>query len=226
MLGGRPDGSAEHVGQLGRQFERQPELLPEPFPSDTPTPSPVVLASLVGETSDQASAELTQQGLLVSFADASGQALSSQQGWSVVGQNPPAGASVPAGSWVRLILVAPVVTTNHVGETSDQASAELTQQGLLVSFADASGQALSSQQGWSVVGQNPPAGASVPAGSWVQLVLSPPPPPPPPAQNIAPLPAPDSSGGATALCNDGTLSYSAHHQGTCSHHGGVAVWYK
>jgi Protein of unknown function (DUF3761) len=32
--------------------------------------------------------------------------------------------------------------------------------------------------------------------------------------------------GATALCNDGTLSYSAHHQGTCSHHHGVAVWYK
>lgn len=32
--------------------------------------------------------------------------------------------------------------------------------------------------------------------------------------------------GATALCNDGTYSYSAHHRGTCSHHGGVAVWYK
>ncbi|MFF7157169.1 DUF3761 domain-containing protein [Streptomyces sp. NPDC008139] len=32
--------------------------------------------------------------------------------------------------------------------------------------------------------------------------------------------------GATALCNDGTLSYSQHHRGTCSHHHGVAVWYK
>ncbi len=38
--------------------------------------------------------------------------------------------------------------------------------------------------------------------------------------------SPGSSSGATALCNDGTLSYSATHQGTCSHHGGVAVWYK
>lgn len=28
----------------------------------------------------------------------------------------------------------------------------------------------------------------------------------------------------TARCADGTLSYSAHHQGTCSHHGGVAEW--
>jgi hypothetical protein len=32
--------------------------------------------------------------------------------------------------------------------------------------------------------------------------------------------------GATALCNDGTLSYAAHHQGACSHHGGVKVFYR
>jgi hypothetical protein len=31
--------------------------------------------------------------------------------------------------------------------------------------------------------------------------------------------------GATARCKDGTLSYSANRRGTCSHHGGVAVWY-
>jgi uncharacterized protein DUF3761 len=30
--------------------------------------------------------------------------------------------------------------------------------------------------------------------------------------------------GQTAICNDGTCSDSAHHQGTCSHHGGVAQW--
>jgi uncharacterized protein DUF3761 len=30
--------------------------------------------------------------------------------------------------------------------------------------------------------------------------------------------------GATAQCNDGTYSYSQHHSGTCSSHGGVAVW--
>jgi hypothetical protein len=30
--------------------------------------------------------------------------------------------------------------------------------------------------------------------------------------------------GATARCNDGTYSYSQHHSGTCSHHGGVAQW--
>ncbi|MER6532273.1 DUF3761 domain-containing protein [Streptomyces sp900105755] len=34
------------------------------------------------------------------------------------------------------------------------------------------------------------------------------------------------SAGATALCNDGTYSYAAHHQGACSHHGGVAIFYR
>ena len=30
--------------------------------------------------------------------------------------------------------------------------------------------------------------------------------------------------GATARCRDGTYSFSLHHSGTCSHHGGVATW--
>ena len=30
--------------------------------------------------------------------------------------------------------------------------------------------------------------------------------------------------GATARCRDGTYSFSKHRSGTCSHHGGVAVW--
>jgi|GEM_PF-830645 len=30
--------------------------------------------------------------------------------------------------------------------------------------------------------------------------------------------------GASAVCRDGTYSYSAHRRGTCSHHGGVARW--
>jgi uncharacterized protein DUF3761/SH3 domain-containing protein len=30
--------------------------------------------------------------------------------------------------------------------------------------------------------------------------------------------------GATARCRDGSYSFSQHRRGTCSHHGGVAVW--
>ena len=39
-----------------------------------------------------------------------------------------------------------------------------------------------------------------------------------------PRAAPSPPAGATARCNDGTYSFSKHHQGTCSGHGGVAEW--
>jgi hypothetical protein len=43
-----------------------------------------------------------------------------------------------------------------------------------------------------------------------------------------PSPQPGSAdqppAGATARCRDGTYSYSQSRRGTCSHHGGVAVW--
>jgi hypothetical protein len=45
------------------------------------------------------------------------------------------------------------------------------------------------------------------------------------------IPDPSSGGagggvpqGATAQCRDGDYSYSTHHSGTCSGHGGVAQW--
>jgi len=37
------------------------------------------------------------------------------------------------------------------------------------------------------------------------------------------VPTPPLSG-VTAICNDGTYSYSKHRSGTCSHHGGVREW--
>ncbi|MDQ0030814.1 DUF3761 domain-containing protein [Arthrobacter bambusae] len=47
------------------------------------------------------------------------------------------------------------------------------------------------------------------------------------AQQTANQGAPQqNASGATALCADGTLSFSANHRGTCSYHGGVSVWYK
>lgn len=29
----------------------------------------------------------------------------------------------------------------------------------------------------------------------------------------------------TAICGDGSYSFSEHHRGTCSHHGGVSSWH-
>jgi hypothetical protein len=46
--------------------------------------------------------------------------------------------------------------------------------------------------------------------------------------NVVHSPAHSVSGavpaGASAQCRDGTYSFSQHHRGTCSHHGGVARW--
>jgi hypothetical protein len=50
------------------------------------------------------------------------------------------------------------------------------------------------------------------------------PPPPVPITTTTPAAA-SHPAGATAKCDDGTYSYSAHHSGSCSHHGGVAVFY-
>ena len=39
-----------------------------------------------------------------------------------------------------------------------------------------------------------------------------------------PITASSRPRGATAECGDGSWSFSEHHRGTCSHHGGVASW--
>ena len=46
---------------------------------------------------------------------------------------------------------------------------------------------------------------------------------PAPTTTTQPRTAPPAE--ATARCNDGTYSYALHHQGACSHHGGVVVFY-
>lgn len=40
----------------------------------------------------------------------------------------------------------------------------------------------------------------------------------------SPVHADSAPAGASAQCGDGTYSFSLHRSGTCSHHGGVAVW--
>jgi hypothetical protein len=50
---------------------------------------------------------------------------------------------------------------------------------------------------------------------------------PDPSSGLPPNGAPGLVGtppGATALCRDGDYSFSTHHSGTCSGHGGVKQW--
>jgi hypothetical protein len=71
----------------------------------------------------------------------------------------------------------------------------------------------------------PPTSTSAPSlvpSSTPEIVI-------PPTATAVQLPAPSGPSicqGATAICGDGTCSYSAHRQGTCSHHGGVSQWLK
>jgi Protein of unknown function (DUF3761) len=44
-----------------------------------------------------------------------------------------------------------------------------------------------------------------------------------PVPNLAPAPT-GHGGKPTARCQDGSISFSSHHSGSCSHHGGVARW--
>nr|WP_246142221.1 DUF3761 domain-containing protein [Lacisediminihabitans profunda] len=128
---------------------------------------------------------------------------------------------------------------NQAGEV---AASTLAAAGFVVVTQDAAGTAVSDSTGWTVTSQSVAAGATTDVGSTVTLTVAQPAPPPAPVA-AAPAPAPAApapapapavpapapvvpGGGATALCNDGSLSFAAHHQGACSHHGGVAVWYK
>ncbi len=44
------------------------------------------------------------------------------------------------------------------------------------------------------------------------------------AGNTVCRPSKNNTGDATAICADGTYSYSQSRRGTCSHHGGISSW--
>jgi hypothetical protein len=48
----------------------------------------------------------------------------------------------------------------------------------------------------------------------------------PETPKTAPKSASAAPQNATARCKDGTFSYAKQHRGACSHHGGVAEWFK
>ncbi len=72
------------------------------------------------------------------------------------------------------------------------------------------------------------AGTTVTTTTTTTTTTTAPPPPPttaaPPPPAPAPAPAPGPPAGATAICNDGTYSFSQHRRGTCSSHGGVQAF--
>jgi hypothetical protein len=90
----------------------------------------------------------------------------------VISQNPAAGASVPQGSSVSLVISlgpALVSVPNVVNQTQTAAQSAITAAGLTSTTSSANS---ASVPAGSVISQNPAAGASVPQGSSVSLVVS------------------------------------------------------
>lgn len=104
------------------------------------------------------------------------------------------------------------------------AASTLAAANISVLLKSTDGSSVTDTTGWSFQSQDVAAGTNLPEGSTVTLTFAPPPPPAPVV--VPPAPVADSHSGATAMCRDGSLSFAAHHQGACSHHGGVAVFYK
>jgi hypothetical protein len=103
----------------------------------------------------------------------------------------------------------------------------LTDGGYTVVFVNTSGATVTQLSGYTFVKQSPAPGTPLAVGGEVTITVKAPPPPAPKVVKPAPKPpaAPSHPAGASAKCKDGSYSYSAHRRGTCSHHGGVAIWY-
>lgn len=73
-----------------------------------------------------------------------------------------------------------------------------------------------------------PARTSAPATPAPPAATDAPPAPVPTAtpKPTGAAPTTGTAANATAKCKDGTFSYAKQHSGACSHHGGVAEWYK
>jgi serine/threonine-protein kinase len=89
---------------------------------------------------------------------------------------------------------------------------------------------LSSCNGARAVGDNNQATAPVSATAPAAVIQTPAPPiKVPPVAKLRPLVVADpyaaaKSAGASAVCADGSWSFSKHRSGTCSGHGGVHWW--
>jgi len=134
-------------------------------------PAPVTVPNVVGQTQTAATAVLNKSGLTV--GSVTQQASTSIPAGTVISQNPVAGASVAAGSAVDLVVSSgppPVTVPSVVGQTQSGAAAMLQKSGLTVGTVTQ--QTSASVPVGSVISQNPAAGALVPPGSTVDLVVS------------------------------------------------------
>ena len=131
----------------------------------------VTVPNVVNETLADATTAITGVGLVVGTTTT--QPSTTVASGSVISQDPAAGASAPSGSAVNLVLSSgpPLVTVPKVvNDTLAAATSALTTAGLVV--GSTTQKASTTVPAGSVISQSPAAGASVTAGSAVNLVLS------------------------------------------------------
>ncbi len=131
----------------------------------------VSVPNVVGDTQAAATTAITGAGLVIGTVTT--QSSSTVRAGSVISQSPLAGASVAPSSAVNLVVSsgpASVSVPNVVGDTQAAATKAITGAGLVIGTVTT--QSSSTVPSGSVILQSPLVGASVAAGSAVNLVVS------------------------------------------------------
>jgi eukaryotic-like serine/threonine-protein kinase len=163
-----------------------------------------VPSSLIGLSEQDAAAALKDVGLRVGRVTTKN---SQEKAGQVIGSSPAAGASVPAGSAVDLVVSSGKTgVPNVVGQSEAQARATLVQAG----FSDITTvtQPSSAQPG-TVLAQAPPAGTSAGPSTPVTLTVATTPSPPPSTAPTTNAPSPSPSPGSPSNGPTPTPSSSA-----------------
>lgn len=131
--------------------------------------TPVASApNVVGDTQAAASSALTAAGFVLGSVTT--QASTTVAPGLVISQDPGAGASVPAGSAVNLVVSSGVTVPNVVGVSLTVASSDLASAGLAT--GSITQQYSGSAPQGTVIAESPAAGSSVTGGTRVNLVIS------------------------------------------------------
>ncbi len=139
---------------------------PSPTPSSTPV-RPVPVPDVVGQTKEQACAELEQVQLTCRL-EPTGEAGQGKPG-TVVSTDPGKGSEVPPGTAVVVRHLGDTVVPTVVDLSVDAACAELTRVGLVCTRAPDGQPGAPGQKAFVVLSQSPGPGSSVPGGSSVSV---------------------------------------------------------
>ncbi|MGN8131124.1 PASTA domain-containing protein [Paenarthrobacter sp. 22069] len=194
------------------------------------TTESVTVPAVMNLTLDKATDQLKKLGFTVEAADtAHGKPIILEKNWQVTTQDPGNGAQAAKGSTVHLGVknlddaaaekaAADKAAAEKAAAEQAAAAAKAAADKAAADKAAADKAAADQASAAKAAADQAAADQAAAAKAAADQAAA--------AAAQAPAPAPAPGGGATALCVDGSLSYSATHQGTCSHHKGVAVWYK